>query len=201
MPIGEREEMYTGNIQLILGPMFAGKSSELLRRVSRYQIAKKKCIVIKYIKDTRYDAECVATHDRQSFPAIPTDELSKVIEIVKDCEVIGVDEGQFFPDIIPFCEDLANAGKIVIVSALDGDFLRKPFGSVCDLIPLAEHIVKLKAVCMICQRDAAFSKRITNESQTELIGGSDKYIAVCRRCYRQTFDKPWYPTDVCVKEQ
>jgi thymidine kinase len=185
-------EAYTGNIQLILGPMFAGKSSELLRRVSRYQIAKKSCILIKYIHDNRYDNRCIATHDHyiknDGTQTIATQELFTVQHMTQDYEVIGIDEGQFFIDLLPFCEQAANNGKIVIVSALDGDFLRKPFGSVCDLIPLAEHVVKLKAVCMMCQRDAAFSRRLTTEQQTEVIGGADKYIAVCRKCYNMSVD-------------
>ncbi|MNE65744.1 Thymidine kinase [compost metagenome] len=114
---------------------------------------------------------------------VATDELNKIKHLLPEIDILGIDEGQFFPDLLPFAEFAANEGKVVIVSALDGDFLRKPFGSVCDLIPLCEHVVKLKAVCMVCQRDAAYSRRITNEEQTEVIGGSDKYIAVCRRCY------------------
>jgi thymidine kinase len=103
--------------------------------------------------------------------------------MIFDYDVIGVDEGQFFPDLVDFCESAANAGKVVIVSALDGTFQRKPFGTVCDLIPLCESVVKLNAVCMQCSHDGAFSKRITNDTATEVIGGSDMYIAACRRCY------------------
>ena len=97
--------------------------------------------------------------------------------------MIGVDEGQFFPDVVKFCEDVAELGKTVIVSALDGDFRRKPFGSILELIPLAEYVVKLSAVCMICTADAAFSKRIVEGDEVEKIGGSDMYVAVCRKCY------------------
>lgn len=78
---------------------------------------------------------------------------------------------------------MANQGKIVIVAALDGTFQRKPFGSVLNLVPLAETVTKLTAVCMMCQADAAFSLRLGSETQVELIGGADKYIAVCRRCF------------------
>jgi hypothetical protein len=102
-----------------------------------------------------------------------------------DC--IGIDEGQFFPDIVPFCEKMANIGKTVIVAALDGTFQRKPFGSVLDLIPLAESVTKLSAVCMLCYNDASFTERLGDELAVEVIGGSDKYLAVCRQCY---FSKP-----------
>jgi hypothetical protein len=92
-----------------------------------------------------------------------------------------------FPDVVTFCEEMANYGKTVIVAALDGTFQRKPFGKICELVPLAESVVKLTAVCQICQASAAFSKRLGDEKQIELIGGADKYIAVCRHCYHDAF--------------
>lgn len=88
-----------------------------------------------------------------------------------------------FPDVDTFSEKMANAGKVVLVAALDGTFQRKPFGTVLNLVPLAETVTKLTAVCMMCQADAAFSLRLGSETQVELIGGADKYIAVCRRCF------------------
>lgn len=89
-----------------------------------------------------------------------------------------------YADLVPVCEEAANKGKIVIVSALDGTFQRKPFGAVLDLVPKAEVVSKLTAVCMICFRDAAFSKRIVQcGSEVEVIGGTDKYISVCRECF------------------
>ena len=134
--------------------------------------------------------------------ATPCDNLSEVSDLIDDFDVIGVDEGQFvsflffkkkrkfiyfllkkYSDLIPVCENAANRGKIVIVAALDGSFQRKPFGSVMDLVPKAEVVSKLTAVCMQCFRDAAFTKRIAGGSAIEEIGGSDKYIAVCRQCF------------------
>ena len=173
-----------GQIQVILGPMFSGKSTELMRRIRRYQVAKQECLVIKYAKDTRYSVENLSTHDQQSIPAIKATKL-KNISSVYQFSVIGVDEGQFFDDIVEFCEALANQGKIVIVAALDGTFERKPFGSILNLIPFAENVVKLSAVCNSCFREAAFTKRISEEKEVEVIGGSDKYLAVCRRCYHK----------------
>lgn len=85
--------------------------------------------------------------------------------------------------MIEFAEKAANLGKLVIVAALDGTYQRKPFGDICNLIPLCENITKLNAICMLCQKEAAFSKRITKEVQTVDIGGSDKYLAVCRECF------------------
>ena len=101
--------------------------------------------------------------------------------------MIGIDEGQFFPDLVEFCEAMANYGKIVIVAALDGTFQMKPFGNVLDLIAVAESVVKLNAVCMLCHRTASFTRRLGTETKVELIGGSDMYISTCRKChYRDT---------------
>jgi len=174
-----------GQIQVILGPMFSGKSTELMRRIRRYQIANQDCLVIKYAKDTRYSNENLSTHDQQSIPAVKATAL-KNLKNVQQFSVIGVDEGQFFDDIVEFCEYMANQGKVVLVAALDGTYERKPFGSILSLIPLAENVVKLSAVCNTCFREAAFTKRTSEETEVEVIGGSDKYLAVCRRCYHKT---------------
>merc|ERR1719312_2330252 len=112
-----------GQIQVIFGPMFSGKTTELLRRIKRYQIAKYKCAVIKYENDKRYDKDDVSTHDRQTYKAISAMNLNQVKNKLLDYEVIGVDEGQFFPDVVQFCEDMAKLKKTVIVAALDGDYL------------------------------------------------------------------------------
>jgi thymidine kinase len=98
-----------------------------------------------------------------------------------DC--IGIDEGQFFDDIVEFCELNANKGKVVIVSALDSNFKKEAFGKILDLIPKCEEVTKLKAVCMICFKEASFSKRICKNEDEILIGGSNEYISVCRKCY------------------
>ncbi|XP_003818321.1 thymidine kinase, cytosolic isoform X2 [Pan paniscus] len=171
-----------GQIQVILGPMFSGKSTELMRRVRRFQIAQYKCLVIKYAKDTRYSSS-FCTHDRNTMEALPACLLRDVAQEALGVAVIGIDEGQFFPDIVEFCEAMANAGKTVIVAALDGTFQRKPFGAILNLVPLAESVVKLTAVCMECFREAAYTKRLGTEKEVEVIGGADKYHSVCRLCY------------------
>eukprot|EP00761_Pharyngomonas_kirbyi_P013555 gb/GECH01013584.1/.p1 GENE.gb/GECH01013584.1/~~gb/GECH01013584.1/.p1 ORF type:complete len:220 (+),score=44.22 gb/GECH01013584.1/:1-660(+) len=179
------EMNFGGHIQLIIGPMFAGKTTELIRRIKRYTIAQKKCLLIKYRKDTRYSDDCMATHDRQQVMALPCDQLSETEEIMNKYDVIGIDEGQFFPDVVDFAEKAANAGKVVIVSALSGTFQRRPFGKVLEVIPLAEQITRLTAVCMICHRDASFTRRLIASDDVEVIGGADKYIAVCRECFNK----------------
>ncbi|KAL7989528.1 hypothetical protein Chor_012194 [Crotalus horridus] len=145
-----------GQIQVIFGPMFSGKSTELMRRVRRFQIAQYKCLLIKYAKDTRYCVNGVSTHDRVKL---------------------------HFPDIVEFCETMANAGKTVIVAALDGTFQRRAFGNILQLVPLAESVVKLNAVCMECFHEASYTKRLGTEKEVEVIGGADKYHSVCRGCY------------------
>jgi thymidine kinase len=125
--------------------------------------------MIKYSKDDRYDKDGIATHDKTVSSATGTTELKNLTKCASDFGVIGIDEGQFFPDLVEFCEMMADAGKTVIVAALNGTFQRKPFGSVLDLIPLAESVDKLNAVCMICFKDASFTKRITKEQEVTLI--------------------------------
>lgn len=187
-----KEDMQ-GEIQLILGPMFSGKTTELFRRVKRYTIAEKSCLVVKYHRDTRYSADAASTHDKQTYEAVSAEKLWDVSYSLSDYDVIGIDEGQFFPDLLEFCEFAANEGKIVIVAALDGTFQRKAFGPVLDLVPLAESVTKLTAVCMVCFQDAHFTKRIGSETEIEVIGGADKYIAVCRKCFHSKDSSPKLP--------
>uniref|UniRef100_A0A9L0JV09 Thymidine kinase n=1 Tax=Equus asinus TaxID=9793 RepID=A0A9L0JV09_EQUAS len=119
--------------------------------------------------------------------ALPACQLRDAAQEALGVAVIGIDEGQFFPDIVEFSEAMANAGKTVIVAALDGTFQRKAFGAILNLVPLAESVVKLTAVCMECFREAAYTKRLGTEKEVEVIGGADKYHSVCRLCY---FKKP-----------
>lgn len=178
-----------GHIQVIFGPMFSGKTTELMRRMKRYQIANYKCLVIKYAKDNRYDEEGIATHDRQTLPAVAAMELSSMENVASQYEIIGIDEGQFFPDVVSFCDKMANRGKVVIVAALDGTFQRKGFGDILNLVPLAENVIKLSAVCMTCNSDGHFTKRTTKDQSVEVIGGADMYQAVCRDCFTSPVKK------------
>ncbi|GIX68867.1 thymidine kinase, cytosolic [Caerostris extrusa] len=184
-----------GQIQVIFGPMFSGKTTELIRRLRRYQIAKHKCLIVKYAKDVRYDADNIATHDRQCLSAVCATTLTDLKSVASNYSVIGIDEGQFFPDTVSFAEEMANSGKIVIVAALDGTFQRKAFGDILQLVPLAESVIKLTAVCMLCFDEASFTKRIGTETQVEVIGGTDKYMAVCRKCYKLD-PKPTTPKNI-----
>ncbi|KFQ51898.1 Thymidine kinase, cytosolic, partial [Nestor notabilis] len=120
---------------------------------------------------------------RNTMEAMPACLLKDVYQEALNSTVIGIDEGQFFPDIVEFCEMMANTGKTIIVAALDGTFQRKAFGSILNLVPLAESVVKLNAVCMECYREASYTKRLGAEREVEVIGGADKYHSVCRACY------------------
>eukprot|EP00088_Acartia_fossae_P026863 TRINITY_DN27634_c0_g1_i6.p1 TRINITY_DN27634_c0_g1~~TRINITY_DN27634_c0_g1_i6.p1 ORF type:complete len:238 (+),score=44.80 TRINITY_DN27634_c0_g1_i6:35-715(+) len=171
-----------GQIQLILGPMFSGKSTELIRRLKRYQVAKYDVLIVKYAKDVRYDEYGIATHDRQTLPAVAATNLAELTDMAAKFDVIGIDEGQFFPDI-GWAEDMANNGKVVLIAALDGTYQRKPFQNIMNLVPLAENVSKLNAVCMHCFGEASFTKRTSDEDSLEVIGGADKYMAACRVCY------------------
>ncbi len=174
-----------GHIQLIVGCMFSGKTSELLRRARIYQIAGKSTILVKYKKDTRYSVDSVSTHDRLETKAIVAETLGEVYETIKSYDVILVDEGQFVPDIDTIAEQLANENKVVIIAALDGTFQQKPFGRIPYLIPKAEQYDKLHAVCKKCFNIASFSFRIA-PSQEEVMIGSSEYLPLCRHCYLQS---------------
>lgn len=117
--------------------------------------------------------------------AVKSATLKGIYERCKAYNVIAIDEGQFFPDLVEFAEKLANEGHVVIVAALDGTFQRKPFGSVLELIPLAEKVDKLSAVCIDCGKEAAFTRRTVESNEIELIGGEECYKPVCRKCFNQ----------------
>lgn len=182
-----------GSIQLITGPMFSGKTTELLHRLRRLGYAKRRVMLVRYCRDNRYSAESVATHDRftdcgNDCTTFSVSKLSELPEgVTADFDVVGIDEGQFFTDLLEFADRTANAGRLVIISALDGDFLRQPFGSMCDLVPRSESLMKLTAICQApgCGRAASYSTRISAETSVEVIGGADKYIPTCRFCYNR----------------
>ena len=188
-PMIQRDELrktHSGSIELFTGPMFAGKTTALIKNIRRYTEAKYKTLIIKYSKDTRYGEEHEAvSHDQEKWEALPTMTLMPVVNVALEYEVIGVDEGQFFPDLIEFCELMAAYGKKVLIAALDGTFQRKPFGNIHELMPLCEQITKLKSLCVFCGKNASFSMRTTADESVEVIGGAEMYCAVCRKCYHE----------------
>jgi thymidine kinase len=167
--------------------MFSGKSTILLTRYRRYQIAGKRCLLVKYAKDKRYDSseEMLVTHDQLSYKATSCHQLEDIKSLVKNYDVICIDEIQFYPDASYYCDLWANEGKIVEVCGLNGDYRRQPFAQISLLIPLAEHISFVTAVCKDTGDEAPFSARLSNESEQEVIGSTDKYQAVSRARYFQ----------------
>jgi thymidine kinase len=173
-----------GKIILIIGPMFSGKTSEALRQLSRYEIAGLTTIAVKKSFDTRYSLTEIVSHDRvtrREAEVVEGELLPKIESIESD--VIAIDEGQFFSDIAEAADLLASRGKIVIVSALDGDHKRRPFGNVYKLIPLAEIVIKLQAVCTLCGKDAPFTSKKVSGGDLIDVGNEDKYFATCRSCH------------------
>lgn len=171
-------------IHLILGCMWSGKSTELFRRLRRAEHAGMQTRLYKYARDNRYVGrqELAASHDGLQRQAIPVEFLDPK-EIVPG-SVIGIDEGQFIDNLMPFCEEAARQGCTVIVAALDSDFLRNCFPRIQELLPKCEHIDKLHAVCFICKGEASFTQRIDKKKRSvEDIGGDEKYRAVCRNCF------------------
>jgi len=173
-------------IEIILGCMFSGKSTELIRRTTRYKAIGKNVLLINHKNDIRTD-NSVKTHSNLKEQAIKVTELLPLINTQEfiDSEVIGIDEAQFFEDLYQFVVKAEKFDKTIIVAGLDGDFLRKPIGQILDLIPLCDEVVKLTAMDMK-DRDgtpAIFSKRITNDSSQVIVGAEDCYMAVSRANY------------------
>ncbi|KAE8637354.1 hypothetical protein Csa_013006 [Cucumis sativus] len=174
----------SGEIHVILGPMFAGKTTTLLRRIQSESCNGRSVAIIKSNKDTRYGLDSIVTHDGMKLPCWAIPNLSSFKKKFVKLDVIGIDEAQFFDDLYDFCCEAADIdGKTVIVAGLDGDYLRRNFGSVLDIIPLADSVTKLTARCEICGNRAFFTLRKTQEKETELIGGADMYMPVCRQHY------------------
>ena len=174
-----------GKIVLILGPMFSGKSTRLIEVIRKYTYKAKKTIMIKFYADQRYsDKSEIVTHDLIKYDSIDCKNLRDSMEILKKYDVIGIDEGQFFPDLVEVCEELAFLKKTVIIAALNGDFRMEPFPVISKIISKADKIKLLKAYCFNCHKDAKFSLRIVQSNETVLIGAGEAYKPACRECHK-----------------
>lgn len=183
--------MSIGYLEIILGPMYASKSSILISKIRRERCAEYSVIMVKYSKDNRYvgNDPYLCTHDKMKYEAIRSSKtLDGIYDKVKKFDVIGIDEGQFFDDIVPFVNKLIwNDGKRVYIASLDSTSEGKKFGHVLDLIPICDTVHKLKAVCMTpgCRSDAILThKKIPSKLEIE-IGGKDKYVSLCRKCFEE----------------
>ena len=179
--------MCQGYLELIIGPMYAGKSTELIRNINKYKFLNKKMIAINHKINNRYGSEGISTHNNEIYDTcIILDELSKFesYEIFQETEIIIIEELQFFKDaydtIVRWCDKF---NKKVIAAGLDGDFQREPIGDVLRLIPHANKISKMNALCSICKdgTEAPFTRRIVASKDKTLVGSCDIYEAVCRK--------------------
>jgi thymidine kinase len=183
--------MDRGRIELIIGCMFSGKSTELIRKIRKYQVLKKKILVINHSLDNRYGKHNIITHNKQENECVSTNNLLSLLDTTyyKESYIIVIEEAQFFKDLYAFTTYAAdNDNKTVIVAGLDGDFKRQKFGDILSLIPHAESVTKLHALCLKCNdgTKAYFTKRINkdNTSQT-YVGTHEDYVAVCRYHFNQ----------------
>ena len=179
-----------GKIELIIGCMFSGKSSELIRRVRRYESISTNILSINFDGDTRYDDNLnnIITHDQVKHTAISVNKLIPLMltEEYKNASIIAINEGQFFSDLSDFCITSADFdNKTIIIAGLIGDYKREPFEQISKLIPHADEILKLSAMCKSCNNGtlATFTKKKTDSTQLIEIGGDDIYEPVCRDCY------------------
>jgi len=163
--------------------MRSGKTTELKRRIDRQTIAKRRCAVIKSNTDKRSVSKEIKIHNDDKFIAnFVCDKLASLETKLDDYQIIGIDEGQFFDDLVKFCDKMANKGKIIIVAALDGDSKRKPFFNVVSLVAKAKYVKKLLAVCQKCGKDSEYTmKKGGNDKRIEI--NDTVYFSVCRKCY------------------
>jgi len=181
-----------GYLEIILGPMFSGKTTRIIQIYKEYAYIQKDICVINYAGDKRYDSSLLSTHDKTMIPCVNAETLDSVLHEWIGCDVVIINEGQFFADIyetvLYMVDDL---GKKVYICGLDGDFKRNKFGRLLDLIPHSNAVQKLNSLCAICKngKKAIFSKRVSQESDQVVIG-SDNYIPLCRGCFQGTYGSP-----------
>ena len=175
----------TGWLEVICGCMFSGKTEELIRRLRRAQIARKRVAIFKPVVDDRYAPAEIVTHDRISVPSVPVRHPREILELGQDADVLGVDEVQFFDrSVVEVCQELAGRGIRVIVAGLDTDYRGLPFDPVPELMAVAEYVTKIQAICVVCGNPATRTQRVVAGGERILVAGSGAYEARCRRCFR-----------------
>lgn len=186
-----------GWIEVICGPMFAGKTEELLRRVRRLEYAKKNIVVFKPLIDTRFADNEVVSHDKSRTKSVNIAFAKQIFDYIdKETQVVAIDEIQFLDEqAVGICEYLASRGVRVIVSGLDKDFRGEPFSFMPKLLALAEYVTKLTAICVKCGMPATRTQRMVNGKPAKyndpivLIGAQESYEARCRSCHK-VYRKP-----------
>ena len=193
-----------GKLEVICGPMFSGKSEELIRRLKRAIIAKQKVIAFKHELDKRKSLKEIASHDGRKTKAYPVETTSEIEKLITpDINVICIDEIQFFSfNVVPLIHKFVREGKRVIVSGLDLDFRGMPFGCMPTLMALADSVLKLHAICTLCGNDAHYTQRFVNGKPAKfndpliVVGAQECYQARCRACHQ--IDK--FPEFIDIKQ-
>ncbi len=180
------EMVRRGRIEVICGSMFSGKTEELIRRMKRAIFARQKVEIFKPAMDVRYSDEDVVSHEGNSIHSTPIDSSQSLLLLAQDCDVIGIDEAQFFDQgIVDVCNLLANQGIRVIVAGLDLDFKGEPFGPMPALLAIADEVSKVHAICVRCGALAYVSHRLVDVEKQVLLGEKMEYEPLCRECYRK----------------
>lgn len=168
------------SLEIILGSMFSGKSTTLIKKTEGFQKIGKKCLLVNHVLDSRVSGNFVKTHDTITLSAVKTDDLA-TLDVKDYFDVILIDEGQFFTNLKTEVEKMLQKNKIVIVAGLNSDFNMNKFGEMIELIPLADNIIYLQANCYNCDEKASFSKRLSREEQVFSVESS--YAPACRKCH------------------
>jgi thymidine kinase len=180
----------TGWIEVISGCMFSGKTEELIRRLNRATIAKQRVEIFKPVFDKRYHHELIVSHNENTIRSTPVNFASDIYLLAGDCDVVGIDEAQFFDQsIVEVCNTLANTGKRVIVAGLDMDYEGKPFGPMPNLLAIAEFVTKVHAICAQTGDLASFSFRLTDHESQVMLGEKTEYEARSRRAFNEGMKK------------
>lgn len=181
-----RQAPKSGWIEVVTGSMFSGKTEELIRRIKRAEIAQQKVGIFKPKIDNRYSEKEVVSHDAKAIPSIPVSDEKEILNHSDHLEVVGIDEAQFFGNDLPLvCNQLANEGKRVIIAALDMDFNGKPFGTIPNILAIAEYVTKVHAICMKCGNLANYSHRLNKKQKLVVLGEKDLYEPLCRECFQK----------------
>ncbi len=180
------KEEKRGWIEVICGSMFSGKTEELIRRLKRARIARQKVEIYKPHIDTRYSEAEVVSHDENSILSTPVSTAANILLLATDVEVIGIDEAQFFDNgLVEVCNILASRGIRVVVAGLDMDYMGRPFGPIPGLLATAEYVTKVHAICVRCGNLAQYSHRTSGGDKLVLLGETDKYEPLCRKCFNR----------------
>ncbi len=184
-----------GWLEVICGPMFSGKSEEMIRRLRRAEIAGQRVVIFKPLIDDRYDAADVVSHAGARMRGVPVSSVDDVETRAGGFEVVGIDEIQFFDEsIVEVALELAERGTRVVAAGLDQDFRRLPFGPMPELLSHAEFVDKLQAVCHRCGGPATTTQRLVDgrpapySGETVLVGAAEQYEARCRGCHEAGVD-------------